>query len=215
MPWRYPHESPIICRISWQMPRREPETWKHWSFSRRRGPAASPSGGYEFTESIYAVSRTCHRAAAASRPFTLRQGTAGPALPQHVVAHVPLVRRDDREMIFAARGEEIHRTADVGGNLRPADRIEHHHQLDRNTCSAELRGHVDSGAAAQRVTDDHDRAQPAALVLLDRLLRQRRPVAIILDRRGNAVLCHPAAEFAEPRRIIAQTEQHIEVRASL
>jgi hypothetical protein len=25
---------------------------------------------------------------------------------------------------------------------------------------------------------------------------------------------HPAAEFAEPRRIIAQTEQHIEVRAS-
>src|SRR6266478_9820678 len=38
-------------------------------------------------------------------------GTAGPAFPQHVVAHVPLVRGDDREMIFTASGEEIHRTA--------------------------------------------------------------------------------------------------------
>src|SRR5467141_1280206 len=40
-------------------------------------------------------------------------GTAGPAFPQHVVAHVPFMRGDDREMIFTASGEEIYRTADV------------------------------------------------------------------------------------------------------
>ena len=125
------------------------------------------------------------------------------------------MRSDDREMIFTARGTEIHRMADVGGDLRPAYRIERHHQLHRNTRPAEFRRHVKSGAAAQRVTDDHDRAEPAALVLLDRLLRERRPVAIISDRRRNAALGDPAAEFAEPRRIIAQAEQHIEVRASL
>ena len=117
-------------------------------------------------------------------------------------------------MIFAACGAKIHRPADVRGNLRPAYRIERHHQLDRNTRLAEFRRHLDSGTATERVTDDHDRTKPAVFVLLDRLLRERRPVAIISDRRRNATLCHPAAEFAEPRRIIAQTEQHIEVRAS-
>ncbi len=98
--------------------------------------------------------------------------------------------------------------------MRPAYRIERHYQSNRNTRSAEFRGHVNSSAAAQRVTDDHDQAQPAAIVLLDRLLRERRPVAIVSDRRQNATLCHPDAEFTEPRRIIAQTQQHIEVRAS-
>src|ERR1700676_2791717 len=81
--------------------------------------------------------------------------TAGPSFPQHVVAHVALVRRDDREMIFTACGAEIHRTADVRGNLRPAYRIERHHQLDRNPRLAEFRRHLDSGTATKRVTDDH------------------------------------------------------------
>src|ERR1700687_1922100 len=140
--------------------------------------------------------------------------TAGSSFPQHVIAHVALVRRDDREMIFTASREKIYRPADIGGNLRPAYRNERHHQLDRNTGSAELRGHVNRGAAAERVTDDHDRAQPAAVVLLDGLLRERRPVAIISDRGRNAAPSDPAAEFAEPRRIIAQTEQNIKGRDS-
>ena len=140
--------------------------------------------------------------------------TARPFSAQHVVIQVSIVRRNDREMIFTAAGAEIHRPADVRGNLRPAYRVESHHQLDRNTRSAEFCGHLNSGAAAQRVTDDHDRAQPAGPVLPDRLLRKRGPVAIISDRRRDAPPTHPVAEFAEPRRIIAQAEQHIEMRAS-
>lgn len=124
------------------------------------------------------------------------------------------MRRDDREVIFVACGEKIHRPADVGGNLRTAYGIERHHQLDRNTGLAEFRRHIDSGAATERVTDDHDRTKPAVLVSLDRLLREPRPVVMISDRRWNAMLCHPAAEFAEPRRIVVQTEQYIKVRPS-
>jgi hypothetical protein len=37
--------------------------------------------------------------------------------PQHVVAQVPIVRRDDREMIFTTSGAQIHRPADVRGNF--------------------------------------------------------------------------------------------------
>src|SRR3954453_14433284 len=137
-----------------------------------------------------------------------------PFSAQHVVTQVPIVRRNDREMIFTAAGEEIHRPADVGGNLPSAYRVESHHQSDRNTRSAEFCGHLNSGAAAQRVTDDHDRAQPAAPVLPDRVLRKRGPVAMISDRRRDAPPTHPVAELAEPRRIITQAEQHIEMRAS-
>src|SRR3977135_3638794 len=82
--------------------------------------------------------------------------TARPFSAQHVVTQVPIVRRNDREMIFTAAGAEIRRPADVRGNLRCAYRVESNHQLDRNTRSAECCGHLNSGAAAQRVTDDHD-----------------------------------------------------------
>lgn len=161
-----------------------------------------PSRHHSITSSVRASSATSSRH---------RTSTAG---PQHIIAQVPLVRRDDREVILAARGEKIHRPADVGGNLRAADGIERHHQLDRNTRLAQLRRHLVSGTATERVTDDHDRTKPAIFVLLDRLLREPRPVAIIPDRRWNATLRHPAAEFAEPRRIIAETKQHIKVRPS-
>src|SRR5258708_20038320 len=61
------------------------------------------------------------KVATAPRPFASPHGTAGPAFPQHVVAHVPLVGADDREMIFTASGEEIHRMPDFGWNFgRPS-----------------------------------------------------------------------------------------------
>src|SRR5260370_12201205 len=107
----------------------------------------------------------CHPAAGACAPLASTR-TAGPAYSQHVVAHFPLVCADDREMIFTASGEEIHRTADVGGDLLRAYRIARHHELERNTRPAELRGHVDSGSAASRTTGDHALAEPASLVLL-------------------------------------------------
>jgi hypothetical protein len=147
-------------------------------------------------------------------PWCQNTSTARSFSAQHVVTQVPVVRRNHREMILTAAGAEIHRPADVRGNLRCAYRVESHHQLDRNIRSAEFCGHRNSGAAAQRMTDDHDGAQPAGLVLPDRVPRKRGPVAMISDRRRDAPPTHPVAEFAEPGRIIAQAEQHIEMRAS-
>jgi hypothetical protein len=173
------------------------------------GRAALHPRRYGFTKLLTeTVIGQLRRSVTSSRHDTSTAGS------QHIVAQVSFVRRDDREVIFAACGEKIHRPADVRGNLRPAHGIERHHQLDRNTRLAQFRRHLGSGTATERVADDHDRTKPASLVLLDRLLRERRPVVMISDRRRNAMPCHPAGEFAEPRRIIAQTEQHIKVRPS-
>jgi len=51
---------------------------------------------------------------------------------QHVVDYFALMRRDDREMIFTGSGADNHWPAHVRGNFRPANRIEHQQQFDRD-----------------------------------------------------------------------------------